>query len=118
MTKNQVPITPLTMRIIWPGINGEDQENKTLAYLDTCTAAMIQAGGLRPCAMRLHAVDAYDLAAHPLFAPSYAPGQVLGRLHGMAVILDPYGIAAQAELVVCPGCRNEFPSCDYEAVTA
>ena len=118
MIKNQAPVVPLTMRIPWHGVNGEDQEIKTFAYLGTCGQAMVQAGGKQPCAIRLHAVDAYDLAAHGDFRPTFAPGQILGRILGMAVILDPYGIAGQAELLICPGCQNRYPSCDYAAAAA
>lgn len=113
MIKNQAPAAPLSMRIPWKGVDGEDQEVKTFAYLGTCGQAMVQAGGKQPCAIRLHAVDAYDLAAHPDFNPHFGAGQILGRILGMAVILDPYGIASQAELIICPGCQDRFPACDY-----
>lgn len=118
MIKNQAPVAPLSMRIPWNGVNGEDQEIKTFAYLGVCGEAMVQAGGKAPCAIRLHAVDAYDLAGHRDFDASFGVGQILGRILGMAVILDPHGIASQAELIICPGCQDEFPACDYAEVAA
>lgn len=108
--------TPLGMRVPWHGTANTEAETKTFAHLTVCAEAMYSQARARPCAMRLHAVDAYDLTAHRLFRPRHAVGQVLGRFLGMSVILDPDGIAGQAELVVCPGCQHNRQACVYTAV--
>lgn len=120
MIKNpaSVPLTSLAMRIRWDGVGGEEQEAKTFAYLGTAAATIAHPAGAYPCAIHLHAVDAYELAAHPLFDASFGAGQILGRFQGMAVILDPDGIESVAELAICPGCQDEHPACYYTAVMA
>jgi hypothetical protein len=104
------------MRIRWYGVGTEEQEIKTFAYLGTTAHAMVHAGGSHPCAIHLHAVDAYELAAHPRFDASFGAGQILGRFQAMAVILDPDGIESVAELSICPGCQQKHPACYYTAV--
>lgn len=103
---------PLSMRVAWHEVR--PQEADPLAGIRECAGKIFASSRSYPCALLLAAVDAYRVTAHPLFKPQYAFGQLLGRLMGMAVILDPRGVDGEVELTVCSGCRaRPYPSCDY-----
>lgn len=109
---------PLTCRTNWYGVADAEHANRSFGHLRDVYAQIATAQALYPCVLRMHATDAYELAADERFKPTHGVGQILGRVLGMAVILDPEGIEGEVELEICSGCRSFDSWCDYRQEAA
>lgn len=106
---------PIATRTCWEGLRDAEHAARSFDELHRVMTELTENYARYPCALRMHAADAYELGADEKFVASLAFGQIIGHIYSMAIILDPQGVMGVVELEICGGCQEILSTCDYAA---